>query len=107
MNKIIPIEKDRRVKLTDADRARIKDLHAEGNTSIRALARLYGVDKRTIQFLLFPERLEKNLADRAVRGGSTQYYEVSAHRVAMREYRRHMNALGIRKPRYEKKVSTS
>jgi len=36
------------------------------------------VDKRLIQFELFPERKAKNLSDRQDRGGSKQYYKGGA-----------------------------
>ena len=70
--KIEGTEFDRRKKLTEADREKIKKLHAEGE-GIRALGRMFNVDKRLIQFILFPERHEKNLKDRKERGGSKIY----------------------------------
>lgn len=59
-NKILlPREKDKRIKLTE----------------IRIIS-IYGVDKRLIQFIKFPERQAKNLRDRQPRGetkGNTGY----------------------------------
>ena len=49
-------------------------LYAEGH-SINGLARRFNVNKRLIQFELFPERKIKNLEDREKRGGSKKYYE--------------------------------
>lgn len=71
---LLPASLDRRIKLMDSDKEFIKWLHTEGE-SIRAIARLHKVSPRTIQFILFPERKKKNLADRKARGGSKQYYK--------------------------------
>ena len=47
----------------------------EPGTGINALARMFKVNKRLIQFILFPERKQKNLEDRRARGGWEQYYK--------------------------------
>jgi len=39
----------------------------ETGTGINALARMFKVNKRLIQFILFPERKQKNLEDRRAR----------------------------------------
>lgn len=83
---------DKRIKLSDADRAAIIESHGSG-ASINGLAREYGVNKRLIQFILFPERQRKNLQDRQERGGSAKYYDVDKHREAMREHRSHKRKL--------------
>ena len=73
----IPIagtEHDARIKLTLTDKARIREFHA-GGESIRSLARGFGVSRRLIQFVLFPERKVQDLANRAARGGWKQYYD--------------------------------
>lgn len=79
---------DRRRKLTDADKEEIKTWHRQG-TSIHEISRVAGVDRRLIQFILFPERHVKNLVDRAERGGSKQYYVRQKHTLAMRRHRAH------------------
>ena len=66
---------DRRIKLTPDDKIEIKKIYENGETSINGLARIYKVNKRTIQFILFPERLVKNKQDRKKRGGWKQYYK--------------------------------
>lgn len=61
----LPREHDKRVKLTDDDRRTIRSLHADG-CSIRSIATLFE-DKccrRTIQFVLFPERVKAARANR-------------------------------------------
>lgn|SRR3990167_7207487 len=49
---------DRRIKLTEAERQEIRELYTE-KTPIRAIARAFPqVTRRTIQFVLFPNRLK-------------------------------------------------
>lgn len=76
---------DRRVKLTNEQKAEI--LGFKGEISQRELARRYNVSKRTIQFILFPEKLEENLKRRKERGGWLQYYDKEKHRVSMQDHR--------------------
>lgn len=70
----IPKQYDRRTKLTDGQRQEIQQLYTNGTISIGGLARAYNVNKRLIQFILFPERHERNKQLRAERGGSKRYY---------------------------------
>lgn len=79
---------DLRVRLSPEDKEDIRQMHSEGQ-SIRGLARLYGVHRRSIQFTVFPERLERNYQLRLERGGSTIYYRREKHTAAMRKHRRH------------------
>lgn len=65
---------DRRRRLTEEDREDIKRDHAAGD-SIHAIARCYGVSRRLVQFILYPERHEENKARREARGGSRAYYD--------------------------------
>lgn len=61
---------DRRTKLLPCQKEMIKYYHDQGAT-IRGLARQFNVDKRLIQFVIYPERRIKNVADRKSRIGST------------------------------------
>ena len=64
----IPIENeklDRRIKLTSEDKENIKLTAETGNYSQRQIALMFGVSRRTIQFILFPEKLEENKKRRA------------------------------------------
>jgi hypothetical protein len=80
---------DRRVKLLPCMRERIHVLYEEGR-SIHSLAKQFNVNKRLIQFELFPERKEKNLADREKSGGWKQYYKGGEeHNATQREHRRY------------------
>lgn len=77
---------DRRRKLLPCQEEMIKVYH-EAGTSINKLARDFKVNKRLIQFLLFPERKKKNLELRQDRGGSKIYYDREDHNNAMRSLR--------------------
>lgn len=52
---------DRRRKLTEEQKCEIRQ---SSGISLRKLAAQYGVDKRTIQFVLYPERLVAARANR-------------------------------------------
>lgn len=85
---------DRRIKLTEEDKDRIRSL--KGTMSINAIAREYQVDKRTIQFILFPERLQRNIQLRQERGGSKLYYDKYKHREAIKEHRQYKQDLYLK-----------
>lgn len=50
---------DRRRRLTEEEKDKIRAL--KGTVSVHKLAETYGVSRRTIQFILYPERLVKNI----------------------------------------------
>lgn len=79
---------DRRTKMLPCQKERAKQLYSEG-IGIRALARMFHVDKRLIQFLLFPERQKKNVQDREKRGGWKQYYDKTKHAEAIKDHRKY------------------
>lgn len=79
---------DRRMKLTDAQRAEIRE-NADG-LSQRGLATKYGVSRRRIVFILFPERLEQNRQLRKARGSS---YDPEKHRENVRRHRAYKKKL--------------
>ena len=80
---------DRRRKLTPEQRAEIRLLHVEGKTSQRSLASMYGVSRRTIQFIVSPEKLAQNKERRLERGGWRQYYDKTTHAEAVKEHRQY------------------
>ena len=63
---------DKRRKLTEEQKAEITELIG---LSSREIARMYGVSRRTVQFIQHPERLQRNKQCRANRGGWRQYYD--------------------------------
>lgn len=79
---------DRRVKLLPFEKEEIKALYKQG-ASMRSLARSYKVDRRTIDFILHPERHKRNLELRADRGGSKVYYNREKHAAAMQRHRKY------------------
>ena len=79
---------DKRIKLTNEDKEQIKKLYTEGE-SIRSIARIYPVDRRMIQFIIFPERLVENKKRREERGGWKQYYNRESNTNSIRKTRQH------------------
>jgi hypothetical protein len=77
---------DGRTKMLPCQKERCIALYEEG-TGIRALSRMFNVSRRLIQFLLFPERKEKNLQDREERGGTMKYYDKDYHKFHMKKHR--------------------
>lgn len=84
---------DRRIKLSDEQKDKIISLR--GIASCHSVAREFGVCKRTIQFLWYPERHEKNLQDRKARGGYKQYYDRIKWRETMKEHRQYKEDLKL------------
>lgn len=81
---------DRRRKLLPCQIEMIKVYHTSG-TSINKLAKDFKVNKRLIQFILFPERLKKNKELRSDRGGSQIYYDKDKHTEAIKSLRHYKN----------------
>lgn len=86
-------EHDKRVKLTDADRENIRKDYEGGDISIRGLERKYKVSRRLIQFILFPERLEKSKKLYAERQKDGRYYDKDKHRAYTKKHRDHKKEL--------------
>jgi len=86
-------KQDRRVKLTKDKKAEIYQLYSTGKFSQRRLAAIFGVSRRTIQFILDPVKLEENKKRREERGGWKQYYDKESHRETMKSHRRYKNKL--------------
>ena len=85
----IPKALDKRRKLTDEDVQMIRNMYALGYT-IRGIARAFPeVSRRTIQFKIFPERLETvNFS-----GHWKKYYDKDKHREYMRKHRNYKKKL--------------
>lgn len=82
---------DRRCKLLPCQREMIHYWHRQG-VSINAISRMFKVNKRLIQFELFPERKELNIQQRRDRGGSKIYYKGGEEwNQTMREHRSYKN----------------
>lgn len=87
----LPETKDRRCKLTEAQRAEIA-LNEMG-LSQRKLAQLYKVSRRLIQFILDPAKHEANLLRREERGGWKALYDKDEHKSAMKKTRRYKQSI--------------
>lgn len=87
----IPVELDRRIKLNDVQKQEIIDLYRTTITSQRKLAKLYGVSRRLIYFILNPDKLEECKQRRLEKG--TTYYDKEKHRVYMQEHRTYRQKL--------------
>lgn len=86
-------EHDRRCKLTQAQKDQIIELR--GTVSQRQCAEQFGVSRRTVQFLWFPEKLIANKQARKARGGWKQYYNKTEWAETMREHRRYKQELYV------------
>lgn len=95
IRKKIPRAYDRRVKLTDQDRAEIVRLYKQEKLPIREIARKYEgkTSRRNIQFIIFPERRKDNVKKRNERGGSKQYYDKDKWREEQKAHRRYKQKL--------------
>lgn len=86
--KIAGTEKDRRIKLDDADRNLIRELHKDG-FSLRRLARAFGVNKKTIGFIVYPEKYEEQKAKMKEIKAWKIYYNKEKHTDSIRNHRRY------------------
>lgn len=92
----IPYKEDRRRHLTEEDKEDIKMFHYDFGLGIREISRLYEnkCSRRMIQFVLFPERLEKVKSYYSWK----KYYTKKKRAEYMRKYRKHCKELfGIRR----------
>lgn len=92
--KIAGTKYDRRIKLTLAQKQEIYE-NKQG-LSQRALAKVYSVSRRTIQFILVPDKLKENLKRRKERGGTMQYYKPDEWPAIQREHRRYKQDLKLK-----------
>ena len=82
---------DRRIKLTINDKEEIKRLSSDH--SQRYLAKMFNVSRRTIQFIIDPNKHIENLKRRAEKCGSKQYYDREKQTQSIREHRKYKNDL--------------
>jgi len=91
---IAKTEFDRRIKLNTEGREAVKLLYDAGHSQ-RSIARMIGVSRRLVSFILFPEKLEESLKRRAEHGGSKTYYDKEKHTKQVREHRRYKHKLKL------------
>ena len=80
-------EQDGRVKITDEMRAKIEMFYEQGK-GIREITREVGCSRRSVQFILFPERLAHAKALFKERRKDGRYYDRPKHTVAIRNWRK-------------------
>ncbi len=84
---------DKRVKLTDEAKERIREEYATGNISMRGLAKKYNVSRRLIDFIINPERQERARQQFLERQREGRYYDKEKHNEYMRRHRDHKKEL--------------
>ena len=89
----LPPQYDRRRKLTEDDKFEIVRLRKEHNLSQRTLARMFGVSRKLIIFIIDPERYERAKAQYKERRKDGRYYDRETHNEAMRNLRAYKHKL--------------
>ncbi|WP_078598586.1 hypothetical protein [Evansella clarkii] len=88
---------DRRVKLTAEDKESIRsqyfNTHESERPTMTWLAATYGVDRRLIQFVLFPEREARHKKQASARRKDGRYYDKEKSRQNMQKYRDYKRTL--------------
>lgn len=97
IEKKIPKEYDKRVKLTETQRKEIRHIYfKEQSMSQRGLAKAYKVSRRLIVFVLYPERQKANYEACVARGGSKLYYDKEKNTIAQRKHRKYKQELYLK-----------
>ena len=91
--KIERTEFDKRIRLTDAQREEIRYKYSTGLLSQRKLAKEYGVDKKTIYNIVFPEKYKQQLEKYKDEHHSKKYYNKEKNTEYMRNSRNRKNKL--------------
>lgn len=94
--KVAGTKYDARRKLSEEDKAEIKRLYDPKNWSTRKLATRFNVSKRTIQFVIDPQKRLNNYKKRVENGGSQQYYDRESHNLAIKKLRRKKQKLTLK-----------
>ena len=84
---------DRRRKLLPCQKEMVVYWYKVQGASINSIAKMFKVNKRLIQFILFPERHKKNLSDRQDRGGWQQYYDKEKHAEYTADHRQYKHKI--------------
>jgi transposase len=88
---------DRRVKLIPCQREMVL-YWTERGLSQRALAQMFGVSRRLITFVQDPRKKERDLENRAARGGTKIYYKGGEEWAAIqRDHRRYKHKVLTKK----------
>ena len=89
----LPPQYDRRRKLTEEDKFEIVRLRKKHNLSQRTLARIFGVSRRLITFIIDPEKHERVKAQFKERRKDGRYYDRETQTIAVRNTRQYKHKL--------------
>ena len=89
----LPPQYDRRRKLTEDDKFEIVRLRKEHNLSQRTLARMFGVSRRLIIFIIDPEKYKRAKAQFKERRKDGRYYDRETNTIAVRNTRQYKHKL--------------
>lgn len=89
----LPPQYDRRRKLTEDDKFEIVRLRKEHNLSQRTLARMFGVSRGLIIFIIDPEKHERAKAQFKERRKDGRYYDRETNTIAVRNTRQYKHKL--------------
>lgn len=88
---------DRRIKLAAKDKESIREqyfnVHESQRPTMTALAAKYKVDRRLIQFVLFPEREARHKQQASLRQKDGRYYNREKGRKKMQDHRAYKRSL--------------
>jgi len=102
-------ENDGRCKLSEEDRKEIPIIYQQ-EKSLRRVAEIYGVDKRAIQFIIYPERYQQRLKERRENKVHLKYYAsrgTEKRREDMAKYRAKKRKLGLLLSQQKHKLNTT
>lgn len=89
----IPLELDRRAKISLAQRQQIKTMYASGKYSQRQLARMFDVSRRLITYYIDDQKLEHHKELAQIRRMDQRYYDKDKHREYTKKHRRYKQEL--------------
>jgi DNA-binding XRE family transcriptional regulator len=89
-------EKDKRIKLTDEQREKIKKDYSTGLISQRDLAKKYKVDRKTIYNILHEDKYQEQLERYKEEKHSKQYYNKEKHKDYIKTHRRYKQELYVK-----------
>lgn len=86
---------DKRIKLTDEQKEKIKEEYATSLISQRALAKKYNVNRKTIYNILHPDKYQAQLDANKEEKHSVKYYNKEKHKEYIKKHRRYKQNLYV------------
>ena len=86
---------DKRIKLTDKQKEKIREEYATGLISQRNLAKKYKVSKKAIFNTIHPEKYQAQLEKYKLNQHSKQYYQKEKNKEYIKKHRRYKQELYI------------